>query len=212
MKPWRTYQAYFILYVLSLVWWSPNLYGANAPLQVTRMGMTSWAQRRDIGVVKQQFDYSCGASALATLMSLYGRQTAEKEVLGKLLKDKESSFQNLAEAAQSFGFRAKGLAVGLAQLKKLKLPVILYFHHKRNDHFTVFTGWDQGRFQVADPTWGNLVLDESTFKEKWFTRDDESFVGRILVLIPNPGQQVSAPVTTLPSPRLALRAFLRSRP
>ena len=51
---------------------------------------------RDLYVIKQQEDYSCGAAALATLMIYYfGDHTSEKEILDRLeahLTTEENSF------------------------------------------------------------------------------------------------------------------------
>lgn len=42
-------------------------------------------QLRDLNVVKQQLDYSCGSAAMATLLRYYfGDQTSEQAILDKL--------------------------------------------------------------------------------------------------------------------------------
>lgn len=56
---------------------------------------------RDLHVVKQQEDYSCGAAALATLMIYYfGENTSEKEILdlleGRLTEEEKKKKRSAA--------------------------------------------------------------------------------------------------------------------
>ena len=50
------------------------------------LALTSWVEQRDQGVVKQQRDYSCGAAAVATLLTYHwGREVSESDVLNAWL-------------------------------------------------------------------------------------------------------------------------------
>ena len=71
------------------------------------IGVTSWKALRDFRVVKQEFDYSCGAASVATLLNgFYGLDVTETDILEKIEKDAAASFENLAKAVIPYGFRA----------------------------------------------------------------------------------------------------------
>ncbi len=90
---------------------------------------TSWKARRDQGIVKQGFDYSCGAAALATILHLYGNQATELQLLQAMdIQDGLTSFEEMARVLPSLGFKAQGLAVSFEQLSQLQVPVIAYLH------------------------------------------------------------------------------------
>ena len=63
------------------------------------IGVTSWKALRDSRVVKQAFDYSCGAASVATLLNgFYGLDVTETDILESIGKDAAASFENLAHA------------------------------------------------------------------------------------------------------------------
>ena len=83
-------------------------------------GVTSVVARRDAGVVKQRFDYSCGAAALATLLS-YGlndpvdEPTLLRALLEPLSRDELAALQkkglslaDMQRLAQKRGHKAQG--------------------------------------------------------------------------------------------------------
>lgn len=61
-------------------------------------------------VIRQQFEESCGASALATLLNLFGiKQYQEQEILNVLNQKTDIlSFQELQKAATILGYDTKG--------------------------------------------------------------------------------------------------------
>ncbi len=128
---------------------------------------------RDLQVVKQQLDYSCGAAALATLMSYYyGEPTSEKELLDLLdvqlkkltaeeLEHKKRngfSLLDLKNVAQQKRYQAAGFQVSLAQLRQLVAPVIVYLHPSDYHHFAILRGIAGDRVFLADPSRGNLRM------------------------------------------------------
>lgn len=120
----------------------------------------SWIERRDAGVVRQQYDTSCGAAALATLLSYYYlRPTSERDVLERLLEQQKSSalsFADLARLANSFGFGSMGIAVPLKDLARLQQPVIVALETAGRAHFSLIRGVNKsGGVMLADPSWGN---------------------------------------------------------
>ena len=151
------------------------------------IGVTSWKALRDFRVVKQEFDYSCGAASVATLLNgFYGLDVTEADILGSIEKDAAASFENLAKAVIPYGFKSGGLVVSFDDLKKLSIPVIAYLNYKGQDHFTVLRGVSkQGNVAIGDPSWGNRRFRPHQFKKLWETVDNNGTPqGKILLIIP----------------------------
>ena len=106
---------------------------------ITDIPITTWKEMRDAQVVKQDLDYSCGASSLSTILThFYQQPVTEEQILTDMnLTSMMASFQDLAVVSQKYGFTAKGIATNYDTLKKLKIPAIVYLTHKRSDHFSV---------------------------------------------------------------------------
>jgi len=137
---------------------------------------------RNLHVVKQQLDYSCGAAALGTLMIYYfGEKTSEKEILDllnirikKLTKKEISrkkmvgfSLLDLKYVAQQKGYKAAGFQLTLEQLKKLAAPVIVYVLPGGYHHFAVLRGMIGDRAFLADPDRGNLSMSIDRFSKEY---------------------------------------------
>ncbi len=137
---------------------------------------------RDQNIVKQQLDYSCGAAALATLISgYYGENTSEKELLDLLnarlsnMSDKEKSRKklngfsllDLKLVAQQKGYKAAGFKLTVDQLKQLSAPVIVFVRPMGYHHFAVLRGISDDRVYLADPGRGNLRMSIARFEEEY---------------------------------------------
>lgn len=134
---------------------------------------------RDQHVVKQQTDYSCGAAALATLMTYYfGEQTSEQQILELLrvgLTDGQAALKqlrgfsllDLKHVAQRKGYKAAGFKLTIEQLKLVVAPVIVYVSPRGYPHFAVLRGISGGRVLLADPARGNLRLSIASFLDEW---------------------------------------------
>ncbi|WP_081697603.1 C39 family peptidase [Marinobacter sp. ES-1] len=148
--------------------------------------INSWKTMRDAGIIKQDLDYSCGAASLATVLSeYYGLPVTEEEILKIMNKeDMRASFDDMANALKELGFRGVGYAASFEQLTKLKIPVIVYTKHRRDDHFSVLRGINSETVWLADPSLGNRTYSRYQFLEMWETREDSELKGKILAIIP----------------------------
>ena len=126
----------------------------NTRSGVLQVPVKNWKTLRDAQVVKQDLDYSCGAASLATLLNyFYGQDLTEEDLLKAMDKgDGRASFDDMAKALPKFGFRAQGFAASWDQLTRLKMPVIVYVKHRKNDHFSVLRGINQDTVWLADPS------------------------------------------------------------
>lgn len=149
----------------------------------------SWKSLRDARVVKQDLDYSCGAAALATLLNEYhGQRLTEAQLLQAMDKgDGRASFADMTRALAQYGFKAQGFAASYEQLARLKMPVIVYVKHRKDDHFSVLRGIDGDTVWLADPSLGNRTYSRSQFLEMWQTRADKAdgdLAGKFLAELP----------------------------
>lgn len=166
----------------------PNAFADTTLVTSTIHGtipVKSWKALRDKDVVKQQFDYSCGAASLATVLQFYGASVTEKQLMDGMQKnDNVASFDDMAKVLPKFGFKAHGVALSYEQLTRLQIPAIAYLKPEREDHFTVIRGVSETHVWLGDPSWGNRVLSREQFLKMWSTRDDQLLVGKLLLIQP----------------------------
>ncbi|MBO6566224.1 MAG: hypothetical protein JJ956_15835 [Pseudomonadales bacterium] len=147
----------------------------------------SWKAIRDTNVVKQQFDFSCGAASLATILThFFNHPVTELEILELLeVRDNAASFSDLKNVAElHFGIKAIGLVVNFDSLLKLKVPAIAHLVIGGIEHFSVIRGIDsEGNVWLADPAFGNRFLTKPQFLSIWID-DDYSVSGKLLILVP----------------------------
>ena len=159
----------------------------------------TWSELRNEGVVRQQFDFSCGAASMATVMRhFYRLDVGERQIVKDVLdakgvgteakkleaSDFALSFADLADYAAAKGFKGIGMAMDIETLKKLNVPVIIYIKIRSFEHFTVFRGIGDEFVHLADPSFGNMKVKLSKFKEMFYQREDLKYPGRVLAIIP----------------------------
>ncbi|WOJ94464.1 cysteine peptidase family C39 domain-containing protein [Congregibacter variabilis] len=175
--------------------WARCILGVSVVLAPPCYGVESWLSLRDSGVVRQQADYSCGAAALATLLTyFYLDPISEKTLLMQTMDSrtfepaqglaaKGLSFAEMAMLARSREYPVLGLELGYSDLKKLKVPVIVALEVHGRAHFSVLRKIDdRDRVFLADPSWGNRQWGRDEFVKSFTTEDDISSRGRILLV------------------------------
>lgn len=169
----------------------------STPGGMLKVPVKSWKAIRDRDVVKQDKDFSCGAAALATLLAACGQgHVTEKMLLEAMDKgDMRGSFEDMARALADFGFRAHGFAASWEQLTRLRLPVVVYLRHRKDDHFSVLRGIGADTVWLADPSLGNRTYSKAQFLEMWETRQGlphQDLPGKFLAVLPA-GRQTQWP-------------------
>jgi uncharacterized protein len=165
---------------------------------------------RDTHVVRQRYDYSCGAAALATLLRYgFGDPATEQDVLKQLfdlLTDQEKvtsrkegfSLLDLQRVALARRFKAEGFRIEPEDLDKISGPVLVYIEPRGYKHFAVLRGVTGGRVYLADPARGNIRMPLYAFVETWRQADGR---GIIFVVEPNAGAPIAASPLALTSTR-----------
>jgi predicted double-glycine peptidase len=148
---------------------------------VTVAPVRSFAEMRFDRVVRQAYDLSCGAAALATLMKYYwGRTgTAERQIIDAVIAAApEAEREQIARAgfsmlelkrhAEREGFVAGGFRLpDVNQLSALRAPAITLINTRGYNHFVVIRGVVNGRVLIADPAFGNRAVPLNQFAREW---------------------------------------------
>ena len=157
---------------------------------------TSMKDLRDQNLVKQRFDYSCGAAALATLLRYgFGENVTERQILVDLfglLSDEEKavrlrsgfSLLDLQLVAEAMDYTAQGFRLTPEQLPLLGGPVIVFIEPRGYKHFAVLRGVRGDRVYLADPSRGNIRMPAYNFLKDWLQDDG---LGIIFVVEPKTG-------------------------
>ena len=143
---------------------------------------------RDQNLVKQRFDFSCGAAALATLMRYgFGERITERDILAQLfglLSDSEKptvratgfSLLHLQRVAQARGYNAEGFRLTPEQLSMLGGPVLVFIEPRGYKHFAVLRGVRGDRVYLADPSRGNIRMPAYAFLNDWLQNDGRGII------------------------------------
>jgi hypothetical protein len=128
-------------------------------------------------IVKQQFDYSCGSAALATLLNYYlGEKLTEKQIIDGLVEygDKKQierlrafSLLDMKRFVEKLGYYGTGYKADIADLKALGKPCIVPMEIFGYQHFCVFRGIVQDHVFLADPFMGNISFSLEQFRKMW---------------------------------------------
>ncbi|HET7577054.1 MAG TPA: C39 family peptidase [Sphingomicrobium sp.] len=158
--------------------------GANAQVRLTNgdaggnytVSVMSWWQIPFRTVVHQQYDFSCGSAAVATLLTYhYNRPTPERLPFTQMWKDGDQktirkvgfSMFDMKTYLDSIGLHTEGYRLGAAGLAKLKRPAIVLLDIKGFKHFVVVKGVRGDRVLVGDPMLGLNEYSRADFLKLW---------------------------------------------
>lgn len=142
-----------------------------------RAPVRSLLEIRQANMVAQQWDTSCGAAALATVLTYhFGEPVSEREVAQGMLGRTDPlrvkvrggfSLLDLKRFAEARGFQADGyLNVSLAELAQFGTAIVPV-DFDGYPHFVVFRGRSADRVLIADPAYGNRSVEVEHFQKAW---------------------------------------------
>ena len=149
----------------------PGLSGSGMNVQVTSRKEALFQT-----TVHQQYDFSCGSAALATLLTHhYGTRVTEQDVFAWMYEkgDKEKirregfSLLDMKNYLEARDFLADGYYVDLDKLANVGVPAIVLINLKGYRHFVVVKGVTDKRVLVGDPASGIKVLPRDDFEKMW---------------------------------------------
>ena len=152
----------------------PGVTGGSYALHVT-----SIKEARFRSTVRQQFDFSCGSAAVATLLSYhYDTPVSERQVfdamyaLGDQQKIRREGFSllDMKRYLAQQGFIADGYQQPLQKLAEAGFPAIVRVEENGYRHFLVIKGMDDGRILLGDPAGGTRAMTRPAFEAIWQDR------------------------------------------
>lgn len=159
------------------------LQAQNRAVPLPEMGGTSYAvpvrslqQIKQAGTLLQQYDFSCGSAAIATLLThQYGRPTSEQEVFEQMyaagdqdkIRREGFSLLDMKRFLHTRGFEADGFTQPLDKLREAGLPAIALITESGYHHFVVVKGLDNDRVLIGDPANGTRAMPRAAFEAQW---------------------------------------------
>lgn len=137
----------------------------------------SLLEMRQHNLIMQQWDISCGAAALATILTYYKHfPVTEEQVARGMLRQTDPlrvrhrggfSLLDMKRFAMQLGFASEGYA-GM-QLHDLAqhAPMIVPVRARGYDHFVIVRQVDQAGVHIGDPDYGNYLLPHARFTRVW---------------------------------------------
>jgi predicted double-glycine peptidase len=127
-------------------------------------------------VVRQQYDFSCGSAALATLLRYhYARPLSETDVFKAMwvsgdqaaIRAHGFSLADMKRYLGTIGIGADGYRVSLARLEQASIPAIAVVTLNGYKHFVVIKGIRAGQVLVGDPARGLVIWRADAFAKAW---------------------------------------------
>lgn len=141
--------------------------------------LTSLKEARFRTTVPQQYDFSCGSAAAATLLTFqYGHPVSEGEVFLRMYQDGDQakirrqgfSLLDIRRYLQGLGYQADGFELPLDKLFEEGLPAIVLLNDRGYRHFVVVKGLRNGRVLIGDPARGTRAMSRASFEKLWDNR------------------------------------------
>nr|WP_229632274.1 C39 family peptidase [Pseudoduganella violaceinigra] len=141
--------------------------------------LTSLKEARFRSTVRQQYDFSCGSAALATLLSYhYELPVTEQEIFRDMyargdqprIRREGFSLLDMKRYLATRGFTADGFEQPLDQLAQAGLPAIVLVADNGYRHFVVVKGVQDQRVLLGDPAGGTRAMARSAFEAIWQNR------------------------------------------
>ncbi|BAZ94285.1 double-glycine peptidase [Thiohalobacter thiocyanaticus] len=127
-------------------------------------------------VVRQQYDFSCGSAAVATLLTYhYTSPAGEDQVFQEMyaagdqakIRAEGFSMLDMKRYLDRRGLQTDGFRMDLDKLAALGVPGIVLVNTRGYRHFVVVRGVQSGRVLLADPAAGNVAISRAEFERIW---------------------------------------------
>jgi len=141
--------------------------------------VTTFAERRFKTIYKQQYDFSCGSAALASLLTYHYDDTVdEQSVFTDMYKNGDQqkiqkqgfSLLDIKLYLERRGYRSDGFKINLDQLVNAKAPALTIINNNGYLHFIIIKGVNSEEVLVGDPALGVKVMPRDEFEAMWGNR------------------------------------------
>ena len=143
---------------------------------------SNWQAIRWSGVVKQDLDFSCGLTSVATILKYhFGDKTVTErslltDFIGGLSPEtlaevysKGASMAQLGDVLIKKNYSVRNWRLNIDELKKMtkSVPAIVYLETPDFRHFAVVRGVSEYQVSLADSSRGNVKMSIESFLEEW---------------------------------------------
>ncbi len=158
---------------------APRAYLPSLGQGDVNLPLVSLRQAKMAGTLRQQYDFSCGSAALATLLTHhYDHPVTESEVFMQMyevgdqaqIQREGFSLLDMKRFLQSRGFVADGFELPLDKLLEARTPAIVLINENGYMHFVVVKGLRGDRVLIGDPANGTRSLSREAFEAHWPNR------------------------------------------
>lgn len=124
--------------------------------------------------IQQQYDFSCGSAAVATLLSYqYHDPVSEQAVFKTMWLDGDRakirsegfSLLDIKHYLDARGYVSNGYKVPLSKLQQTRVPAIVLISDHGYNHFVVIKGLYDGRVLIGDPSRGARSMSIARFQQ-----------------------------------------------
>lgn len=160
----------------------------------------SYQEIKNEKVIRQNYEESCGAASLATLINILDDSNLTeldllKAMSGQQLYTDMVSFADLNDAVKKLGFQSKSYKIDRKILESImSVPILVKIEDDpRFPHFVVIINHKGNYLQIFDPSYGGYISSKREFYSVWDRYNKGGFA-----LIINPKKQLKDYKLNLP--------------
>ncbi|HEF3572597.1 TPA: C39 family peptidase [Campylobacter upsaliensis] len=160
----------------------------------------SYQEIKNEKVIRQNYEESCGAASLATLINILDDSNLTeldllKAMSGQQLYTDMVSFADLNDAVKKLGFQSKSYKIDKKILESImSVPILVKIEDDpRFPHFVVIINHKGNYLQIFDPSYGEYISSKREFYSVWDRYNKGGFA-----LIINPKKQLKDYKLNLP--------------
>ncbi|ELH6017520.1 C39 family peptidase [Campylobacter upsaliensis] len=160
----------------------------------------SYQEIKNEKVIRQNYEESCGAASLATLINILDDSNLTESDLLKAMSGQQLytdmvSFADLNDAVKKLGFQSKSYKIDRKILESIiSVPILVKIEDDpRFPHFVVIINHKGNYLQIFDPSYGEYISSKREFYSVWDRYNKGGFA-----LVVNPKKQLKDYKLNLP--------------